>query len=285
MLPTLLKLGPITLHSYGLMIALGFLLAVYLTRRDAAKVGIDPDIMSDTAFWLLLLGIIGSRIFHIIWYPAGYSWSNPLGWIAIWEGGLVFLGALPPCIAYCVYVVRRNKIRAWVFADVVAPYIPLGHAFGRVGCFLNGCCYGEQCDLPWAVSFPRVPHDLSEAAVGSPPYLHHVHEGLIPPDAQWSLPIHPTQLYSVIGLLAIFTIIIVLRKRWRPFTGFTFTFYLMLYGAMRFGVEFLRGDGNPGHLPGLSDMQLIALGMVLTGVVMTYILRRLDLPHGKPQPF
>jgi phosphatidylglycerol:prolipoprotein diacylglycerol transferase len=270
--PTLIKLGPVTLHTYGLLIALGFLVALHFMRRDARKQGIDPNFITDTAFWVLFLGLAGTRVLHILMFPSEYSWTDPLGWVAVWNGGLVFQGALPPAIAYCVWAVRRKQVPTWQFADVVSPYIPLGHAFGRMGCFMYGCCYGVRTDLPWGVRFPRIPADTTQLPTGSPVFLDHFKRHALPADAHWSHPVHPTQLYSVFGLLAICLVLVYMKKRHPLFTGFTFPLYLILYGLFRFVVEFFRGDHNPTRFDLISDQQAFALLMAVSGVVLGAIL-------------
>ena len=282
MFPTLLKIGPVALHSYGLMIAIGFLLAVHLARRDAKKHGIDPRLFSEMAFQALLLGVLGTRVLHILMYPSAYSWNDPIGWVAIWNGGLVFQGALPLVILYVWYALRKCKLPFWSTTDLMAPYIPLGHALGRIGCFLNGCCYGKRTDLPWGVPFPRVPWDLAQAPTGSPAYLDHCqrYSELSYFSDRWSYPVHPTQLYSVVALLGICALLLLLRKKWHPFGGFTLPLYLTLYGAFRFFVEFLRGDHNPTHLGALSDQQIFSLLFIATGVIIFLLVRAWDRRHG-----
>ncbi len=275
MWPTLIKIGPVPLHTYGLMIAIGFLAAVYFIRRDASKAGINPEILTDAAFWVLLLGLTGTRLLYIAMYPDQFSWRNPMEWFAIWKGGLVFHGALPPAIACVLYMIHKHKLKTWVVADVVSPYIPLGHALGRLGCFLNGCCYGTRTDLPWAIPFPRIPADPSQTPVGSPAFLDHYYGEGLPRDALWSYPVHPTQLYSVLALLTISFLLLLAKNRWKPFTGFTFPLYLMSYGAYRFFVEFVRGDHNPRHLGGrFTDQQLMCVIMVVAGIVLWVVLSR-----------
>jgi phosphatidylglycerol:prolipoprotein diacylglycerol transferase len=272
MLPTLIELGPLQVHTYGLLIAAGFLVSLHFMRRDARKQGIDPNFVTDTAFWVLFLGLAGTRILHILMFPSEYSWSDPVGWVAVWNGGLVFQGALPPAIGYCVWAVRRKGIPTWEFADVVSPYIPLGHAFGRLGCFMYGCCYGVRTEMPWGVSFPRVPRDPTVLPEGSPAYLDHLKTHALPAGAEWSHPVHPTQLYSVAGLLAICLVLVYLKKKRPLFTGFTFPLYLLLYGLFRFVVEFFRGDHNPTTFASISDQQAFALLMAASGVVLGAIL-------------
>ena len=160
MYPVLLKLGPLPVHSYGLMLALGFLAGLFLARRDAPKFGLDPDKIADAAFWVLLLAIAGTRVAFIMMFPEDFSWSKPLGWFAIWNGGLVFQGAIPPAIVFIYYWTRKHKMPFWTVGDLAVPCLALGHAIGRLGCFLNGCCYGARTELSLAIRFPRVPFEV-----------------------------------------------------------------------------------------------------------------------------
>jgi phosphatidylglycerol:prolipoprotein diacylglycerol transferase len=219
-------------------------------------------------------------------YPDLYSWRDPVGWIAFWRGGLVFQGALIS-ILFVYWYLRRKKVSFWAFADIAVCYIPLGHAIGRVGCFLNGCCFGLRSDLPWAIPFRRVPFDLTKDPIGSPPYLDHCARfGLSYWEDQWSYPIHPTQLYSVMGLLCIFGILYLLRKKWKPYVGFVLPTYLFLYGVMRFVVEFYRGDHNPTHFGGnITDQQVFSLLLLIAGIgLFVYLRLRARRSEGSASP-
>ena len=275
MFPTLLKIGPLSIHMYGLMIAIGFLLALHFTRRDVARVGIDPRIIDGMAFWALLWGIIGTRIMHILLFPQAYSWKDPIGWIAIWQGGLVFQGALPGAILYAAYGCRKNKIPFWTVCDCTVPYVPLAHAFGRIGCLMNGCCYGARTDLPWGICFPRVPWDVTKQVEGSPAFLDHCerYSELSANVSHWSYPVHPTQLIGFAGLMLLVGILLYLRKRWNPFTGFIMPVYFVLYSVGRFFVEFLRGDHNPTTFGVLSDQQSMCILSIAAGIILFFILR------------
>jgi len=274
MYPVILDLGVLQLHTYGLMIAIGFLTAVYFMSRDAERVGVNGAEFSEMAFWGLLVGIIGTRLAHIFMFPQFYSWSDPVGWIALWRGGLVFQGAIPVVFIYAYLVLRWRKIPFWKVPDFVFPYIPVAQAFGRMGCLFYGCCYGMRADnLPWAIRFPA----------GSPAY--HAHAALAPdvlgPD--WSLPIHPTQLYSVL-LLSIIAGLLLMARRYINIQGITLPLYLILYGTKRVIVEFFRGDGNPTELAGgvLSDQQVFSIWMIVAGVIILFFVVKRKQPSESP---
>ncbi len=279
MLSTLFKIGPITIHSYGLMIAIGFLLAMFLAQRDASKAGIDSNIVGNLAFFGLAFGILGTRLLHIAMFPQGYSWTDPIGWIAIWRGGLVFQGALPGAVLAIWAGCRYYKIPFWKTADLGMPYLPLAHAFGRIGCFMNGCCYGCRTDLPWGIRFPRVPWDFSQPATGSPAYLDHCNRfsGLSMTHDHWSYPVHPTQLYGFVGLLTLCFILLYVRKHYMLYDGMTMPVYLVLYSIGRFFVEAIRGDHNP-TIGILSEQQIFCIVTVALGVVLFFILKRFNTP-------
>ncbi|MFP6581551.1 MAG: prolipoprotein diacylglyceryl transferase [Candidatus Hydrogenedentota bacterium] len=263
------------LHSYGFMIAVGFLSVLYFIQRDAEREGFDPKLFADLAFVVLPLGLLGTRLAHIFMFPKYYSLSDPIGWIAVWNGGLVFQGGPPLAIAYGYWFFRKKGIPFWNGIDIIFPYVALGHGIGRIGCFLKGCCYGALTDVPWATSFPRILDPDSNNITGSPAFLSHFRDfSDITVESTHAHAIHPTQLYSFVGLMCILGIMLSLRKWWNPYTGFTFPMYFIIYGSFRFGLEFLRGDHNPVHAFGLSDQQLFSLGGVVIGIVFFFVLGR-----------
>jgi phosphatidylglycerol---prolipoprotein diacylglyceryl transferase len=273
--PILFEIGFLKFNSYGLMIAIGFLTALHFIQRDAKAAGLDPKKFADLAFVVLPLGIVGTRLAHIIMFPELYSWSDPIGWIAVWRGGLVFQGGPPLALIYVYYFFRKHNIPFLKSADVIFPYLPLGHGFGRIGCFLKGCCYGAPTTVPWAISFPKQVDESAGTITGSPAYIDHLNRfAEVTLNSAHSLGIHPTQLYSFAGLMTICGILLAMRKYWHPFDGFTMPAYLVLYGVFRFIVEFYRGDHNPVHIWGLSDQQLFSLFFAALGVVLFFVLRR-----------
>lgn len=273
MLPILFKIGPLPIHAYGLMIAIGFLTALYFIQRECKRANIDPEVIGNAAFWSLLLGIAGTRVLHIIMFPQFYSWSNPIGWFAIWEGGLVFQGGPPPVLIFLFFYFRHHKINFWKVADIAAPYLALGHGIGRIGCFLNGCCYGQITESPLGVAFRRIPGDLNLPAEGSAPFLDQLSRGLVSAESHWSLPVHPTQLYESAGLIGLCLVMLAIRRKWHPFDGFMLFVYFALYGVLRFIIEFFRGDHNPTRLGIVSDQQVFSLLFALLGVVFFFYMK------------
>lgn len=279
MYPVLIKLGPVPIHTYGFMMAVAFLVGVHFMQRDATKRGRNPKVFADTALYSLPLGILGARIAFIIMHPGEFSLSDPIGWVALWRGGLVFQGAPVLVIPFVFYYLRRHKVSFLQAADIITPYIPLGHGIGRIGCFFYGCCYGTLTEVPWAIRFPRIPEDTTASPTGSPAYLDHLDRfSDMSLTSGWSHTIHPTQLYSFVGLVGICVLLLTLRKRWNPYTGFTLPLYFFLYSLFRFGIEFFRGDHNPVHVLSLTDQQLFAIVFAVGGLLLFFMLKSFSKP-------
>jgi phosphatidylglycerol:prolipoprotein diacylglycerol transferase len=274
MWPTLLKLGPVALNSYGLMIAIGFLTALHFIQKETSKQGINPDVMNTAAFWSLILGIAGTRVLHILMFPSDYSWNDPVGWIAIWRGGLVFQGGPPVVMVFLYFYLKKKKVPFLKVVDIAGVYLPLAHAIGRLGCFFKGCCYGKVTDVAWGVSFPRWPRDVTLPAEDSPAYLDQLGHRLVASSDLWSAPVHATQLYESAGLVLIAGLLFVMRKKWHPFDGVVLPAYLALYGVLRFVVEIYRGDNNPTMFNNsISEQQLFSLIFIVLAVFMYFALR------------
>ncbi len=249
MYPVLFHIGKVTLYSYGFMIAVGIVVGLVLARRQAAREGIDPDKIIDIAFYILVAALIGSRLLYVLMDLDQYV-AHPLNILKIWQGGLVFYGGLVPAVVVAIWYIRRLGLPLWQITDIYAPSIAIGHAFGRIGCFLAGCCYGQPCALPWAVTFtnPRT---------------------LAPP----GIPLHPTQLYSALGLLLLFAFLLFLRTK-KTFQGELFWTYLLCYSIGRFFLEVLRGDDRGIVLGGLlSTTQAISIPLAGISVAMLLYLR------------
>jgi phosphatidylglycerol:prolipoprotein diacylglycerol transferase len=242
------------IYGFGLMLVLAFIFAPWLAWWRARREGIDGDVILDMGFWMFLAGLVGARAFYCIEY-----WGDDIHsiWDAFqyWRGGIVFYGgALGGMVGFLAYRwFYPFPLRPYL--DAIAPSIALGIFFGRIGCFLNGCCYGDQCRLPWAVAFPS----------GSPPWVHQVKAGLISQSATASLPLHPTQLYSSFDglvLLALLTAYYPLRRRDGEVMGLLF----VAYPITRFLIEYLRND-EPALLAGMTISQLISVVILLSAAL------------------
>ncbi len=244
-------LGPIPIRMYGLMIGIGFLVSMYLASRQARKEGLDPDRVLDMGVYLLLAAIVGSRILYVLTTWQEFS-QNPLEAFAIWKGGLVFYGGLLAAVPTGIWYVRRHKLPVWKTADIMAPYIALGHAFGRLGCFFAGCCYGAPTSSACGVTFSD-PHSLAPLGV----------------------PLVPTQLLESGGEFLNFSLLL-LVTRYKRFDGQVFWFYPLFYAVLRFTLEFYRGDVVRGLYFGglISTSQIIAIGMVFVSLFMLLTLRK-----------
>jgi phosphatidylglycerol:prolipoprotein diacylglycerol transferase len=242
MKPVLFSFGAIHLYSYGLSIALGVLLSLFLMKRRALKDGFPkPEEMFDMAFAILVWGFLGARFFYVIENFSYYA-AEPLKIFAVWEGGLIFYGgALAALFGFWV-TVRKLHVPFWKALDFIVPYGALAHAFGRIGCFLNGCCFGKSCELPWAVRFPEVPYAV-----------------------------HPTQLYEAFYDLVLFVFLMKRAKRAR-FEGEVSLLYFLLYGIGRYTIEFLR---EPGWMwVGLTSNQWLSIAIIGVAFIIFQIRRR-----------
>jgi len=241
MYPVLFKFGDISVYSYGLMLSLAFLAAIYAAARRARSININSQVILDLGLVVILSGIIGARIFFILLNLDFYI-NNPAQIIRLDKGGLaVFGGVLFSMVTVSVFC-RIRKINVWDIADVIAPSLALGQAIGRIGCFLNGCCYGKA-----ACCFPGV---------------------IFPGDDVYRI---PTQIYSSAGLLAIFVFLIWLRAK-KKFDGHLFSVYLMSYSLFRCFMDNFRGD-ELVRVNGYTLSQVLSAVIFLFGACV-YLTRR-----------
>jgi len=268
------------LASYGFMILIGFLLCLWLLQRRGRRMGLNPLVLFDVAVAGLLGGIVGARLFYVVQHWELFA-PEPWRLLYLHEGGLAFFGGLIGGTVGLLIGIWKKGLPLLPTLDVTGGLVPLGHAFGRIGCFLNGCCFGNRTDAWPGMRFPRVVDETGHI-VGSPPFLHHLQQGLITASDKLSLPVHPTQLYAVGYNLAIFAFLTwMLRRRRRP--GDVAWSYLALYGAARFCNEFLRITEPKSWLGGMTIWQAIALGAVLFGLAMFFnSLRKPPVPIPDP---
>jgi phosphatidylglycerol---prolipoprotein diacylglyceryl transferase len=251
----------VKIFGYGLLLFFAFVGSMNIAARRARREKIDPEIVYDMALYVFLGGLIGARMFYVVqyWQIRVFSFWEIF---EIWKGGIVFYGSiLGGTIAFLLYrLVRPFPILPMI--DVIAPAVAFGIAIGRVGCFLNGCCYGDPCNLPWAVSFPK----------HSPPWESEVTRNLISPSAEHTLPLHPTQLYSAIDGLIIMMLLLAyfpIRRR----DGEVMGLLMLTYPITRFLIEHLRNDEGI-FAAGMTISQLISIGIFAFGVVYWVVISR-----------
>jgi phosphatidylglycerol:prolipoprotein diacylglycerol transferase len=305
MYPTIFHLPyfNIPIYGYGLMMVFAFLATQWLSTRLAARIGIDPEIFVNVTLLALISGVVGSRMSHVLENLHDYTdpkigfMGNLWNMVNIRSGGLTFYGGLilaSPVVGF--YLVHR-KVPIRLGMDIVAPCIMLGLAIGRIGCFLNGCCYGADTNLPWGVSFPYYSNayiDQFEGTTGTK--LNHEppqeliglgQDGkphLMPPSSfaknpelnaiaarEHSNPVHPTQLYSTFNSLLI-TALLLAYFTMPHYSGRVFALMLMLEGPSRFLLEMLRVEPpvNPRLFGPMSLSMVIGVVLLLIGVVMWF---------------
>ncbi len=253
--PVLIDLGFFQIPTYGVLLYSGIVLGIWLASRRAKLVGLPGDKIMDLGAWVVLWGLAGSKILLVV-TDTSYLTSLTGLWGLIRSGG-VFYGGLIGALAAAFILLRRYKLPFLGVADVLAPSVALGHAFGRVGCFSAGCCYGRECSASWGVVFS---HPLAAELSGTP----------------LGVPLIPTQLYeATFNFLNYLFLAWLFRRRLRP--GSVLGAYLIAYGVARFVIEFFRGDADRGFVLGgaLSTSQAIAGIMVPLGIaILIWVHRR-----------
>jgi phosphatidylglycerol:prolipoprotein diacylglycerol transferase len=253
----ILDLGCLSITSWGVMLVVAFIAGIWLAERRAARYGIAKSVIPDLAIVLIVAGVVGGRVMFIVenW---SYFAKCPGEIIKVWEGGLCFQGGLGLAILSGIIFVKKKHVSVFKAMDVVAPSVALGLAFARIGCFLNGCCFGKPTNLPWGLIFPP----------DSPP--------------RWvfdaTVRVHPTQLYSCLAGVCICLIILLIEKKktQRP-QAYLFGVLLGLYGTWRFSIDFLRYYEPEIYLfPGFTHYQLISVVMIV--VSFFFVFRREPAP-------
>jgi phosphatidylglycerol:prolipoprotein diacylglycerol transferase len=253
MKPILFDFHGFALHSFGLMVALGFIAGTWIAGRRAKSIGLDPAVIQDLVFpWILVGTLVGARVLYVVSYWrrdfADAPWYDAL---AIWKGGLVFYGGLAGATLAGLFRAIQKSLPIWDVADCIAPGLAIGHAFGRIGCFLNGCCYGTVCDVQWGVRYPSG---------------HETHGALV----------HPVQFYESFLNVALCGALILLHRK-RIFSGAVSAVYLMSYAVVRSGVEVFRGDYaalGAATPAGLKPGQYTSAAVFALGLFLWFALRR-----------
>jgi phosphatidylglycerol:prolipoprotein diacylglycerol transferase len=248
MFPEAFRIGSFFQSTYGVLVTLGFLVGVWMASRLGRKAGLDSEAVLNLGIYLALSALLGAKLLMIL-LDLGYYSRNPgeIFTLATFRAGGIFYGGLIAALIAAAVYTRRKRLPGLLTADVFAPAIALGHAIGRLGCFAAGCCWGQKCSLPWAVTFTN---PLSNQLFGTP----------------LGIPLHPTQLYEAFSEAIIF--LILYRRFHRPHRpGAVIGLYLVLYSSVRFLVEFVRAhdEVNPFYGPLVAE-QWLALALVAGGV-------------------
>ncbi|MEE2960088.1 MAG: prolipoprotein diacylglyceryl transferase [Myxococcota bacterium] len=251
---------PWSLHFYGLLIAIGFMTAMLMAKRQAEREGEDGEEIVDIAFYLLLWGLVGARAIFILTQLERYM-SSPLDVLMFWKGGLVFYGGIIGAAFYLIYYSRRYGLPFFKFADIFVPYLAMAAVFGRMGCLCAGCCFGKPTDLFWGIQFP----------VGSMAQHAHMGAGLVGV-GDLSLAVHPTQLYEAGAELVLFATLAWVRG-FKSFHGQLLLIWLSAYSVIRILIEIVRGDKIRGVYL-LSTSQYISIGIILVAIGLLFHFRR-----------
>jgi phosphatidylglycerol:prolipoprotein diacylglycerol transferase len=241
--PRLFHLGNFSLPTYGAMAALGLIFGLLLIVKLGREQGLNPDKLWNLGIIAILSGILGAKLLYLVTDSDARQHIFSLSTLqagGVWSGGVLL------ALAMCIWYMRVNRMPVLRTCDVFAPGLALGHAFGRVGCFAAGCCYGHETHVPWAITFHN---PLANEIVGTP----------------LNVPLHPTQLYEMVLELCncLFLVWLIRRKK---FEGEIIGTYMIIYGVGRYFIEFFRGDPGRGEFFGwMTGTQAIAIGLVIFG--------------------
>lgn len=247
MYPVLFQLGNFELRSYGVFVALSFFIGLWLSTKEAERKGIDRRVIQDFAFYALLGGIIGARIYFILFSDPAYFLRNPWEILAIWHGGIGIIGSILGGFLAALWYCRKKNLSFWRFADILAPGIPLGLTVGQFACLLNGDSWGKPTDLPWAITYTDS-------------------RSLAP----LNVPLHPIEIYEMVAYFLVFLLVWGTRKKYRT-DGFAFFTYLVGYGVARFSVEFFRG--HPAMFAwNIPAAQVFSVALILASMTAIFLL-------------
>lgn len=233
----LIKIGPVVIYSYGLFVAIGFIIATFVCTNRAKKENIEKEKVLDLNIFVFIAGIIGARLLYVL-TELKYYVKDPIAIFKVWEGGLVYYGGFLFGLAGFVWYVKKIKFNIWKMTDILMPGVAIAQCIGRIGCFFRGCCYGIQ-NKTFGIIFPEAGDNISRI---------------------------PTQ---IIESLAAFFIFVVLMNKKKKFDGEIFINYLFYYGGFRFLIEFIRGDNRgPLLFSVISVSQFISIILIITGMFL-----------------
>jgi phosphatidylglycerol:prolipoprotein diacylglycerol transferase len=253
--PKLFEIGPFTVYTYGVLLAVSYLLGLWLAMSRGKKRGLDANRVLDLGIYIIIAALVGAKLLLFIVDFEQYT-ESPGEIFSLLRSGGVFYGGLLLALVVAFRYILKHGMPLWTTCDAFAPGIALGHVTGRLGCFAAGCCYGKPTDVSWAVVFTD---PIALAQVGTP----------------LGIPLHPTQLYEAGAELLILGLLLATEKRGRRFPGRTFWLYMLLYAISRYVIEIYRGDPR-GVVPFLdvSTSQLISLVLGPLSLIMLVWLSR-----------
>ena len=260
MYPRLLELGPITVYTYGVLLAAAYLFGLQLARVRAKQRGLDANRVLDLGIYIIISALVGAKLLLLITDFKSFT-ADPRELLTLARSGGVFYGGLIVAVIVALWYIRRVGLPLWTTCDVFAPGIALGHVVGRFGCLFAGCCFGKPTTRPWGITFTD---PFAAANVGTP----------------LGVALHPTQLYEAGAELLILIVLLVTERKGRPFPGRTFWLYMLLYAISRFIIEFYRGDDR-GTVGIFSTSQFISIVLAPLAIVMLVYLSRVVTPEPK----
>jgi len=262
MYPRLFELGPITVYTYGVLLASAYLLGLQYAMSRAKARGLDSVRVLDLGIYIIISALIGAKLLLLITDFKTFRADPSELWSLARSGG-VFYGGLLVAVVVALWYIRHAGLPLWTTCDVFAPGIALGHVVGRFGCFFAGCCYGKPTTEPWGIVFSD---PFAAANVGTPLGVH----------------LHPTQLYEAGAELIILGILLLSERKRETFAGRTFWLYILLYAVSRFGIEFFRGDER-GSVGIFSTSQFISIILAPLAIAMLVYLARRKEPAPKSE--
>ena len=252
--------GPITVYTYGVLLAAAYLLGLKLAMVRASKRGLNDAQVLDLGIYIIIAALVGAKLLLLVTDFRTFR-ADPSELLTLLRSGGVFYGGLILAVAVALWYISRAGLPLWTTCDVFAPGIALGHVVGRFGCFFAGCCYGKPTTEPWGITFTDT---FAASNVGTP----------------LGIPLHPTQLYEAGAEFLILVLLLTTERKGRPFAGRTFWLYMLLYAASRFVIEFYRGDER-GSVGIFSTSQFISIILAPLAIVMLVYLARATAPAPK----
>ena len=260
MYPRLLELGPLTVYTYGVLLAAAYLFGLKLAMVRAKARNLDQTRILDLGIYIIISALVGAKLLLLVTDFSTFA-DDPRELLSLARSGGVFYGGLILAVSVALWYIRRIGLPLWTTCDVFAPGIALGHVVGRLGCLFAGCCYGKPTSVPWAITFTD---PFAAANVGTP----------------LNVPLHPTQLYEAGAEAVILLVLLATEKRGRPYPGRTFWLYILLYSISRYVIEIYRGDPR-GTIGIFSTSQFISLLLAPLAIGMLLYLGRRQAPEPK----